>query len=256
ETVTAVIARSHLACVDVYSLLGPCADGELLEEDGAAVRAHVAQCASCSARLEQMRRLKRTIAAAALVTAPELPEGLVDDVRASIHLESRRDRRARAGVVAAAVAMCAVLGVVLFAKLDVHAAAPAVAVPLNLVDAVVARHRLDVPVDVASTDPARVQQFLASRVGPKLRVPHLEQTGFGLQGGRVVDVNERRGAQLVYTGGFGQRISVVALPDPDGAFARSVRAPLATSADGLAVRMLAGDGDDARIESVVNAIER
>jgi anti-sigma factor RsiW len=130
---------------------------------------------------------------------------------------------------------------------------------------VVARHRLDVPVDVASADPARVQQFLASRVGPKLRVPHLEQTGFGLQGGRVVDVNERRGAQLVYTGGFGQRISVVALPDPDGAFARSVRAPLATSADGLAVRMLAGDGalygvvgdvDDARIESVVNAIER
>src|SRR5262249_29742976 len=97
------------------------------------------------------------------------------------------------------------------------------------------------------------------RIGKPVRVPRLEQTGFGLQGGRVVDVADRTGAQLVYTGGYGQRLSVTALPDPDGSLAKSVAPPFATSLDGLNVRVIAGGGavytfvgdvDDAKLERV------
>ncbi len=81
----------------------------------------------------------------------------------------------------------------------------------------VARHALDVPVDVASPDPRVVESFLRPRIGIPLVVPRLDVHGYGLRGGRVVAVQKRRAAQLVYDGGLGKRVSIVIVPDADGA---------------------------------------
>ncbi len=253
---TSVTARALTACRDVEPLLSTCVDGELLEDDRAAVRAHIQSCDACRARLASLEALKRAVARA---PRPTLPPALEAQIKRDVRAVARRGRLARAGIFFAGVAAAAAA---VFVLVPAHQAAPPG--PSAVLRAAVERHRLDLPVDVASPDPRRVQEFLAARVGP-LRVPRLDPHGFGLRGARVVDVAEHRGAQLVYTGGYGQRLSVTALADPDGSLAAGVHAPFSMSQDGLAVRVietggelytLVGDVDDGRLQRVEGELER
>ena len=265
----AVTARASLVCDDVEPLLSPCVDGELVDDDRAAVRAHVAGCEACRARLQGIERVKHAVAAAGRAIPVQMPPFLLDQIRADVRRESRRSvagRAARIGVGVALLAAVTVGGWFALSALSASSPQRVRALTSGVVAAALERHRLDVPVDVASPDVTRVQEFLAARVGHDLRVPRLEPLGFGLQGGRVVDVDDTRGAQLVYTGGYGQRLSVVMLADPDGALAARVLhggGPLSTTSDGLAVRVQAGDGalvtivgdlDDARIDRVARVV--
>lgn len=257
---TAVTARVRMACDEVEPLLSPCVDGELLEEDRLAVRAHVQGCPSCGRRVSQLQRLKAALALAGAQV--QMPDELLYRVRADVRAEAARSRTRRIVVAGLSLASAAVAATVLFlAPGTAHedAARPVVA-------AVVERHALELPVDVASPDPKRVQDFLASRVKHPVVVPRLEPLGWGLQGARVVDIDRRRGAQLVYTGGYGQRLSVVVLPDPDGALTAKLHSPTSHATDGgLHVRMVArdrslysfvSDVDDARLEQLSGVIER
>ncbi|HEY4222351.1 MAG TPA: zf-HC2 domain-containing protein [Myxococcota bacterium] len=251
------------------SLLSPYADEELAAEESATVRAHVAGCAACGARVDEIRAWKSAIKSAG--APPALPPALADALAADLQSASRKQRMVPAAVLGVAV-VAAIVATAWLASPSSRAAAalpstPAAALPANLAASAAERHRLDLPVDVASPDPARVQEFFAARVplaaGHAVRVPRLDIVGFGLTGGRVVDVGNHRGAQLVYTGGYGQRLSVLALPDPDGSLAASAAR---TSRDGaLAVRTVTADGavytlvgdvDDARIERAATIIER
>lgn len=262
---TAVTARPQpTACDEVEPLLSPCVDGELLEDDRAAVRAHVAGCAPCRERLRALEALKGAVREAGKLVV--LPAALEAQVRADVRRVGRRGRIARAGVLGIAVAAAVVATA--WIVMPAHAPPPPRLQP-RVVEAVLQRHRLELPVDVASPDPRRVQDFLSARVGQKLVVPTLD--GWGLEGGRVVDLDEHRGAQLVYAGGYGQRLSVVALPDPDGALARAVLGgrdpfdPFESVTDGLRVRVIAhggalygivGDVDEARLARVSEQLER
>ena len=146
--------------------------------------------------------------------------------------------------------MAAALAAVLVTS---RGAAPAPRPPPAVAQAAFARHALDVPVDVATPDPRRVQEFLAVRVGA-LRVPRLDALGYGLSGARVVDVGNSRGSQLVYAGGFGQRLSVVSVPDPDGGLGRSLGgAAVELEQGGLRARTFVTPGN---VVSVVGDLDR
>lgn len=209
---TAVIARVLMSCDEAEPLLSPLVDGELLEEDRAAVLGHLETCLRCRGRMAALERARTTLAHAGRQV--ELPDELAVRLRDSIIGAARREGRARVGRL---IGAAAALGIVVSAsRLWVAASVETPPETAPVVGDLAARHELELPVDVASPDPRRVQEFLAARVGHPLRVPHLDQLGWGLQGGRVVDVEQRRGAHLIYRGGYGQRLSVVVLPDPDG----------------------------------------
>lgn len=236
-------------------------DGELLADDSALLHGHVATCDECRARLEAKRRLKAILAAAGQQVA--LPSALEERVRADLRSQRRARVTRRAAGVLAAGALAAALAAVLVARAP--AADRPASPPPGLAQAAIARHALDVPVDVATPDPRRVQEFLAARVGA-LKVPRLDALGYGLSGARVVDVGNARGAQLVYAGGFGQRLSVVAVPDPDGGLGRALGGVVVElEQDGVRARTFAtagnvvsvvGDLDQQRLRQVSFEFER
>lgn len=79
-------------CRAVQFRLAPFLAGELAEPEGAALRAHMAGCAACRARLAQEQRLNVLLAAPelrarcsdALPPPPPLPRGFTDQVMARI----------------------------------------------------------------------------------------------------------------------------------------------------------------------------
>lgn len=263
---TAVGARVRMACDEVESLLSPWVDGELLEDELELVRAHVHVCAPCRQRHGELQQVKAALARAGRESA--LPPAVVHRLTEAIAGEAQRVRRQRlrsflaagagaaalvAGVMAVALASpgwppwsapASLLSRVsptspappgLLAADDTRETRPLI----PMVAAVAERHALDLPVDVASPDPRRVAEFLTARMGPlPLVVPGLERHGWGLQGARIIDVAARRAAQLVYRGGYGQRLSVMVLPDPD----RMLAAQLPAAAAGMQARTPQGIG--------------
>lgn len=233
--------KTTLDCKDAESWLGAFLDRELADDDRALLEAHLQACPTCRDKGEILARLKDALQRGALLA----PDRLVHAVQGSLRTEARR--AATWTRVRASVAVLAVVGAgVLAAHVAPGAFAPAP--PEDRLRPVVAdsaaRHVLDVPVDVASPDPSRVQAFLNPRVGHDISVPRLDGHGYGLLGGRIVDVVNRRAAQLVYMGGLGRRVSVLAVPDPDRVLSTALRAEggrRATSADGLPVQVFARD---------------
>src|SRR5213078_3509947 len=101
----------------------------------------------------QLRGLKAALASAG--AAVELPDELAARVRADVRREVRNSRATRLGLLVVAVCAAAIAGVVVAHVPTWDAPSPSSS-SSALVDAVVERHRLDVPVDVASPDAARV----------------------------------------------------------------------------------------------------
>lgn len=236
-TLSAVLSSSFsFDCREAEPLLHLYADGEAAPEDSALLEAHLAHCRPCGDRLSELRALKSALRAGAH-DGVDVPEALLARVRSDIHDAARGEARRRsrlvvAPAIAAAGALVAV-GVLWFDG-GVFGGAPAGGGLEQrsppLLEESLSFHDLDVPVDVASPDPARVGAFLASRVGHPVRVPRLDPAGFGLAGGRVINVDNQRASHLVYEGGLGRRLSLVAVPDPDGRLAARVRGGAETAA--------------------------
>ena len=223
---SAVSARKAQRCVDVEPLLDASVDHELVGDDAASVHAHVLECASCRTKQEAKSRLKAALQAAG--SQIELPRDVEERIVAGLHDARRRERSVTAGIIGVA----AVVGVVAFGVMQLRDTTTAErTAAASVVDqtgtrseppvAVLAkqRHATDLPVDVASPDPQRVAEFLRRRIGHPVQVPPFQRAGWGLEGGRVIEVADRPAAQLVYRSGLGAKISVIAVPDPDGRFA-------------------------------------
>jgi anti-sigma factor RsiW len=257
----------------VEPLLHAQADGELLAEERSLVLAHVGGCASCRARMDAILGLKAALREAG--RAVELPDALLDRVRADLANEppprrAHDTRDTKRGWIAAALVG---VGVAAGLALTVTTRAPEPIAPIaetdgDVIEAVVERHTRDVPVDVASPDPQSVAAFLEPRVGHGVAVPRLDPAGYGLFGGRIVDVHEQRTAQLVYRGGLGQKVSLVSVPDERGDLARRLKLAhggitlvhhghnlRVWSKDG-AVHALVGDLAQHDLERLSSAIER
>jgi anti-sigma factor (TIGR02949 family) len=206
------------SCSEIERWLHMAVDGELSHEDRPEVDEHLAGCPRCQAELGLIEKTRAGLAQAA--NEDQAPAALVGKIQGQARSARRRSRvSVLAAAIPAAIAIAAlgVGGLALYRT----SAAPALtaAAARSTLEPFVAQavktHRLEVPVDVASADPRRVARFLRQRIGHNLEVPRLDHLGLNLAGGRVVSVTERAGAQLVYQGALGRRLSVVALPDPD-----------------------------------------
>lgn len=223
-------SSSSLGCHEAEPLLSLSADGEVAPEDQALLEDHLVRCARCRDKLAELEGLKRALRRRALDETP-LPPALLARVQRDLRQAAKGERRRSVLVVAAPV--FAGLGAVFFVSaslIGLFGARPfggaderALGVAPALVEEALSLHTLDVPVDVASPDPARVGAFLSSRIGHPVRVPRLDPAGFGLAGARVINVHNQRAAQLFYEGGLGHRVSLVAVPDPEGRLAVRVR---------------------------------
>jgi anti-sigma factor RsiW len=239
--------RSSLDCKDAESSLSAWLDRELDGDDRSVLEAHLGACAACRHKGELLARLKDALRQGALLQQGA-PDHLVAAVRQGVRGQATKDAAWRATrtalVLAAVVAVCGGAGFAGWRFLPASTTGPQDALRPMLAESA-ERHTLDVPVDVASPDPARVQAFLKPRVGHDVIVPRLDAQGYGLLGGRIVDVMNRRAAQLVYMGGLGRRISVLAVPDATGELARLVAqggGRRMGSAEGLAVEVYAQGG--------------
>ena len=101
---------------------------------------------------------------------------------------------------------------------------------------------------------------MRTHIGRTLAVPRLQRAGFDLLGGRVVDVTGHTAVQLRYLRALGHRVSVLALPDPDGTLARGVGGPQGLGdsagqavhlwADADTVYTVTGDVDDGVLQAI------
>lgn len=93
--------------------LGAYLDGELLPEEAAEVRRHLAECAACTAELHDLRTTRTLLRR---LSPPPVPDDFVDDLRARLAAEATAGRRAwwgpvpRPAVLAAAVAVVLLVG--------------------------------------------------------------------------------------------------------------------------------------------------
>jgi anti-sigma factor RsiW len=208
---TAVLSSSpEIDCREAEPRLHLFLDRELAPEDQAALEAHLEACARCRADLQLLERTRAKLRAMAEST-DVAPSALVDKIAGDVGRVARRERRGRLLWAAPLVVATAALIIALFSLFGGADRAPEPLVLQESVDV----HTLDVPVDVASPDPQRVEKFLAPRLGVNVRVPRLDGAGLSLAGGRVVSVDNRRAAQLVYEDGLGAKVSVLAVPDKD-----------------------------------------
>lgn len=215
-----VHAESKTTCEEVALFLGLLVDGEISGDDLARIEVHLSSCAACRrerARLEGMKAALR-----GLEHEGDAPPALVLRVKGDVQRARSKERRSQSALVFGAL-----LSLTGFAAL-----AGALVVereqrrPDPLVHESFERHTLDVPVDLASHDPARVERFVSARVPRPIRVPTLDALGLELAGARIVNVERTLSAQLVYRSALGERLSVTAIPDATGALHARITGPL------------------------------
>lgn len=215
-----VHAESKTTCEEVALFLGLLVDGEISGEDLARIEVHLSGCATCRrerARLEDMKAVLR-----GLEHEGDAPPALLLRVKGDVQRARAKERKSQSALVFGAM-----LSLVGFGAL-----AGALVVdreqkrPDPIVRESFERHTLDVPVDLASHDAARVERFVSARVPRPIRVPALDGLGLELAGARIVNVERTLSAQLVYRSALGERLSVTAIPDPTGALHARVTGPL------------------------------
>ena len=65
------------------------------------------------------------------------------------------------------------------------------------------------PVEVGAGEEAHLAKWLGKRLDYPLAIPNLTSLGFQLVGGRLVPVNDKAGALLMYEDGNGQRLTIL-----------------------------------------------
>jgi anti-sigma factor RsiW len=184
-------------CRDVRTLLNAYADGELDLVRHLQAEHHLAECADCAGREQELRLLRDAIAAAPLYH--RAPDGLRARVQAAAApaFPSRPRRRsialaAAGGAVAAAALL---IGGILLLR-------PTASADDRATDQVLAAHvrslQADHLTDVASSDRHTVKPWFRGKLDFAPHVPDLAADGFPLTGGRLDYVADRPAAALVY----------------------------------------------------------
>jgi anti-sigma factor RsiW len=177
-------------------------DNELPPEKRAEVDAHLAEQPEEAARVAAYRRHDASI-------RTQFDPVLEEPVPA--HL-SRRRSHARGLRLAAALAWFALGGIGGWYVHEFNRGDRASTVPVWAHRAAVAhavyapevRH----PVEVTADQEAHLVAWLSKRLGTSLKVPHLDSTGYGLVGGRLLPGEDGAVAQFMYQDTKGQRLTL------------------------------------------------
>jgi len=195
--------RAANDCAELRPLLLLFVDGELDPVDQPVLEEHMAACPPCARRANFERAFKARLSGALReADAVAAPPGLERRLQRRLRI-SRVNRSARRYAVPAACAAT----LVAFLTLTSGDALT------SMMDESVKRHTDDVGVDFASPDAARLERLLSARMGHAMHVPKFRSSHVSLRGARLVRMNNRPAAYLVY-GTPRSKISVIAIPDP------------------------------------------
>ena len=178
-----------MTCTEAERLTDAYADGELSLDAALAFEAHVEQCESCRARLEQVEQLKRRLKAAPYFRAPE---SLINQARGVRPRANRWPWLLAAASIAIVVLTSAG---VLRERAALANDRTTEAVIEGHVRSLMANHLTD----VASTDRHTVKPWFAGRLDFSPTVIDLAADGFPLVGGRVDYIDQHTAAALIYT---------------------------------------------------------
>ena len=211
-----MLAEDAIDCRDFSHLVGPYLDGEAAPEDLGKIESHLESCAECATSARLLERTKARLRQEAVHDRKAaVPARLEAAIAADLGQEQARVGARR--ILFLGGALCLLLTGAAGA-LTLQEPAPNTA-SLAAADAI-ARHRLALPLDVASNDPVAVRDWLQPRLRFSPPVPALADAGYGLLGARVVTAEGARAAQLSYRGALGETLSVTAAGDPDGSMAQ------------------------------------
>jgi len=202
--------------------LGAYADGELTGADAARVEAALEADPELRSELARILRERDAIRAAALVEEAD-PAAKELAARLGARIERRRARRSALRIAASAAALAATAAGGWFGHLAatfegrtndaVQVASASGQVPEFVADAAGAHEVFAFdqvhPVEFLSEDETLMRDWFAAHLGDAAQVPHLEEIGFNLIGGRLLGSATGPAAQLIYANDKGDRVSLV-----------------------------------------------
>ena len=167
------------------------------ELDPAALQAfssHLATCAECPAAMSEQMELKKALrVAGSRFTAP--PE-LHAAIYRSVHPSARVSPWWKWAMAPLCLLLLGTIGFLLYPKS--RAGDPMIA---SLVDSYMTTLNSRNPVDVVSNNLHNVRPWFAGQLPFTFQMPDVTDTPFTLIGGKLVFVEQRRGAQLLYQAG-------------------------------------------------------
>jgi anti-sigma factor RsiW len=169
-------------------------DGELPEQESAAMDEHMHTCRDCAAEAFRRMQMKRDTRVAALRFTP--PPGLQQRIEKSIAPKRRPLAFLLSPALAFAVAL--VLLVAVSAMVMMMRRAERQQALAQLVDLHVAALASSNPVDVVSTDRHTVKPWFQGKLPFTFNLPELEGSPYKLVGGKVVYFDHRPGAHLIF----------------------------------------------------------
>ena len=206
-----------MQCSDLQRDLESLVDGELLASDRLPYERHLGECPSCHKLVQSRRELRHALQQA---VATQSPSALRQKIASSLDAEDGKQLAAQGSwlsrvwqqpmvmLLAGAVAGLLVMPVLRPSQSSRSARNDRPVV----VDAMISRHQLPLPLDVTG-EPEKVRSWFAGKVPFMVPAPQLEPVA-SLQGGRLADLGDREAVLLRYQQS-GQPISVFVF-DPQG----------------------------------------
>jgi anti-sigma factor RsiW len=194
-----------LSCSEADSLLHAYVDGELAGGDREAYEVHLKACETCTQASRFQARFKAAVRGH--LPRPTLPVGLRSRIETALaHGPSPKRRwpwqaypRAFTISVAAAAAM-----VLMVANVQRKVHSP-------VLEQAISTFHHDLPLDVLSDSCTKVSDWFRGKLDFTLQ-PASDRAGTHCQGGRLVNVQDRFGAYVVYRVPAGHRLGVMVFP--------------------------------------------
>lgn len=195
-------------CAEADTFLHAYVDGELAGADRQAYEAHLRACEACTQASRFQARFKAAVRGH--LPRPALPVGLRTRIESALAAAPSPRRlwlwqsHPRAFTIGAAAAAAMVLLAVNWQR----------TARSSVLEQAISTFHHDLPLDVMSDSCAKVSDWFRGKVDFALQ-PAAQNSGMHCQGGRLVNVQDRLGAYMVYQIPAGHRLGVTVAPSDD-----------------------------------------